>query len=82
MKLLLKIFIAVLFVVSAAILYAETLLDFWWFRSLNLETFFILREGYAFSVYMTTTVVLTIGVFLNFFFIPRLLAQHSGDENK
>ncbi|NOR80430.1 MAG: hypothetical protein GQ529_06295, partial [Methyloprofundus sp.] len=82
MKLLLKIFIALLLVVIAAIVYAETLLEFWWFRSLNLETFFVLREGYAYSVFMTTTVVLTIAVFLNFFIIPRVLTQHSGDENK
>ena len=82
MKLLLKMFIALLLVVIAAIVYAETLLEFWWFRSLKLETFFVLREGYAYSVYMTTTVILTLGVFLNFFTIPRVLAQHSGDENK
>ncbi|NOQ12979.1 MAG: hypothetical protein GQ583_00670 [Methyloprofundus sp.] len=82
MKLLLKIFIALLLAGLFVYFSAESLLELWWFRSLDLEVFFLLRESYAHSVRMSTTVVLTIAVFLNFFIIPRVLSKHSGDENR
>ena len=82
MKLLLKIIIALFIGVLFAYFSTESLLELWWFRSLKLETFFLLRESYVGLVSIGTTIVLTVIVFLNFFYIPRALVLHSGNENK
>ncbi|NOR80228.1 MAG: UPF0182 family protein [Methyloprofundus sp.] len=82
MKLLLKTFTALLLGVVFAYFSADFLLELWWFRSLKLGTFFVLREIYAGLVSVSTTVVLTVVVFLNLFTIPRALAFQSDYKSK
>ena len=82
MKLLLKIIIALVITALFAYFLTEFLLELWWFRSLKLETFFLLRESYAGLVIMASTVVMTVLVFCNFFYIPRALGLSCDKEGK
>ncbi|OQK15887.1 hypothetical protein AU255_17000 [Methyloprofundus sedimenti] len=82
MKLLFKLIVALLIVGLCAYLTAEFLMEFWWFRSLNLGTYFILRESYEWLVKIGTTILLTNLVYLNFSYMPRALSLHKESDNK
>lgn len=78
MKLLIRL--AVLIFCAAVVVFfaAEFLMELWWFSSLKLGGYFVLRENYEWLVKLGTTVLLTSLVYLNFVFIPRALSlQHS-----
>ena len=82
MKLLFKL-IAVLLIIGVFAYYtAEFLMEFWWFRSLHLGTFFILRESYEWLVKIGTTMLLTSLVYLNFSYMPRVLSLHEEGDQK
>jgi len=82
MKLLLKIFIALLLAGVFAYFASEFLLELWWFSSLKLGMFFLLRESYAVLVSLSITLVLATCVFINLFTIPRALGYQADNENK
>jgi len=74
MKLLFKIIIALLLLGFSAYLASDFLLEFWWFTSLGLGGFFLLREGYASLVCVGSSVVFASVVYFNLAYIPRALA--------
>ena len=57
------------------------LLELWWYRSLNLGKFFLLRESYAYSIYIIATGVVAGSVYVNFVTIPYLLTYGASERN-
>ncbi|NYT47673.1 MAG: UPF0182 family protein [Candidatus Methanofishera endochildressiae] len=82
MKLLFKLIAVLLIVGIFAYFTAEFLMELWWFRSLDLGGYFVLRETYDWLVKIGTTILLTSLVYLNFSFIPRALSLHQDADNK
>ena len=82
MKLLFKIIIALLFLGFAAYLASDFLLEFWWFSSLDLGAFFLLRESYAGLVCVGSSIVFSSVVYFNLAYIPRALALDSESARK
>ncbi|MBT6576788.1 MAG: COG1615 family transporter, partial [Gammaproteobacteria bacterium] len=82
MKLLFKLIVVLLIVGIFAYFTAEFLMELWWFRSLDLGGFFVLRETYDWLVKIGTTILLTCLVYLNFSYIPRALSLHQDADNK
>ncbi|RLA17827.1 MAG: hypothetical protein DRQ62_14530, partial [Gammaproteobacteria bacterium] len=82
MKLLFKVFIALLIAALFAYFATEFLMEFWWFRSLELGGYFILRESYEWLVKIATTILLAYLVYINFSYIPRALSLHNITNNK
>lgn len=82
MKLLFKVCVVLLIIAVLAYLAANFLLELWWFRSLNLGSYFIFRESYEWLVKFGTSILLTCLVYVNFAYIPRALSLHNGVDNK
>ena len=82
MKLLFKLIVALLIVGTFGYFTAEFLMELWWFRSLDLAGYFILRESYEWLVKIGTTVLLTSLVYFNFAYIPRALSLHDATDNR
>ena len=82
MKLLFKLIAVLLIAGLCAYVTAEFLMEFWWFRSLNLGTYFVLRESYEWLVKIGTTILLTSLVYLNFSYMPRALSLHKESDNE
>jgi len=83
MKLLLKTII--LLAITGLIIgyfFTEFLLELWWFSSLNLGSYFLLRESYAILVIASSSVALLITVYLNLVTIPGKLITHSADASE
>lgn len=75
MRMLLKVLMGLLLIGLLFYFCTEFLLELWWYRSLKLEQFFLLRESYEGSVNTTLTLVVAGLFYLNFFIIPRLLGN-------
>ncbi len=82
MKLPVKIFIALVSIAFLTYLSIEFLLEFWWFSSLKLAGFFLLRESYEWLVKIGTTLLFSGVAYLNFVSIPRALSLHSAIDGK
>ncbi|WP_428356527.1 UPF0182 family protein [Methyloprofundus sp.] len=82
MKLFFKLLAVLLIVGLLAYITAEFLMEFWWFRSLNLGAYFVLRESYEWLVKIGTTLLLTSLVYLNFSYMPRALSLHKESDIK
>lgn len=74
MKLIPKILIALLIVLLLAYYSIDFLLNFWWFSSLKLGTFYLLRESYAGLVMVGTTLVVAGFVYFNLAYAARTLS--------
>ena len=74
MKLFFKIITALLLLGFSAYLASDFLLEFWWFSSLDLGGFFLLRESYAGLVCVGSSVAFASVVYFNLAYIPRALA--------
>jgi len=82
MKLILKIFIALLIAATIGYYSIGFLLNFWWFSSLKLGTFYILRESYAGLVIGGTTMAVASLLYLNLAYVARALALSTLNDLK
>ncbi len=82
MKLILKILIALFIVASIGYYSIDFLLNFWWFSSLKLGTFYILRESYAGLVIGGTTIAVAGLVYFNLAYVARALALSTINDLK
>ncbi len=82
MKILFKLSVALLIIGLLVYLASEFLLELWWFSSLDLGAYFILRESYEWLVKIGATLLLTAIVYLNFSYVPRALALQGHSNNK
>ncbi|NOR69610.1 MAG: hypothetical protein GQ532_07940, partial [Methylomarinum sp.] len=83
MKLLLKIIISLAIpILIIGYFFTEFLLEFWWFSSLNLGSYFLLRESYAILVVLASSVVLFVTAHLNLVSIPRKLISYSDNNGE
>jgi len=81
MKLLLKITLTLITLFIGIYYSSDFLLNFWWFSSLDLASFYLLRESYAAIVIIATTSAFTLLIYYNFSAIPRTLGLNAESKD-
>ncbi|MDL2328341.1 UPF0182 family protein [Desulfosarcina sp. OttesenSCG-928-A07] len=70
-----------LIVVVLKFMVIDVLVDWWWFRSQNLEIYFILRKAHRYIVFIFFTIVFTVVFAVNFWIASRFIGFINQKKN-